>query len=112
MGRALMLAAALGMLLPSPAVAQAPPVPLNPLAPANRAKSRPKAPFDLTGTWFIDMAGSQNSWRFGPPPPANKMTADTLKHFEAAQKAAKEGKAYRDDIGQCWPAGLPLIMTR
>ena len=19
---------------------------------------------------------------------------------------------YRDDIGQCWPAGLPLIMTR
>jgi hypothetical protein len=23
-----------------------------------------------------------------------------------------EGKVYRDDIGQCWPAGLPLIMTR
>jgi hypothetical protein len=91
---------------------QAPPVPQNPLAPANLAKPRPKAPFDLTGTWFIDMAGSQNSWRFGPPPPANKMTPETLKHFEAAQKAAKEGKAYRDDIGQCWPAGLPLIMTR
>src|SRR5687768_12924187 len=94
------------------AAQQAPPVQLNPLAPANLAKPRPKAPFDLTGTWFIDMAGSQNSWRFGPPPPANKMTPETLKHFEAAQKAAKEGKAYRDDIGQCWPAGLPLIMTR
>ena len=23
-----------------------------------------------------------------------------------------EGKVYKDDIGQCWPAGLPLIMTR
>src|SRR5687768_15890605 len=112
MARALMLVAALGLLIPSQALAQAPAVPLNPLAPSNLAKPRPKPPFDLTGTWFIDMAGSQNSWRFGPPPPANTMTAETQKHFEAAQKAAKEGKAYRDDIGQCWPAGLPLIMTR
>jgi hypothetical protein len=113
MARALMLVAAIGLLSPPYAVAQqAPALPLNPLAPANLAKPRPKAPFDLTGTWFIDMAGSQNSWRFGPPPPANKMTPETLKHFEAAQKAQKEGKAYRDDIGQCWPAGLPLIMTR
>jgi len=27
-------------------------------------------------------------------------------------KLLKEGKVYKDDIGQCWPAGLPLIMTR
>ena len=86
MKSAMMLAAAIGVLIPSYAMAQAPPaVPLNPLAPANLAKPRPKAPFDLTGTWFIDMAGSQNSWRFGPPPPANKMTPETLKHFEAAR---------------------------
>ena len=109
MARALMLAAAIGLLIPPQVLAQAPAVPLNPLAPSNLAKPRPKPPFDLTGTWFIDMAGSQNSWRFGPPPAANKMTPETLKHFEAAQKAQKEGKAYRDDIGQCWPAGLPLI---
>ena len=91
-----------------------PPPPVQPsaLAKDNLAKPRPKPPFDLTGTWFIDMAGSQNSWRFGPPPPANTMTPETRKHFEAMQKAQKEGKAYRDDIGQCWPAGLPLIMTR
>ena len=104
------------LLIPFGAAAQAqqapPDVPLNPLAPSNLAKTRPKPPFDLTGTWFIDMAGSQNSWRFGPPPAVNKMTAETLSHFEAMQKAQKEGKAYRDDIGQCWPAGLPLIMTR
>ncbi len=27
-------------------------------------------------------------------------------------KAIAEGKVYRDDIGQCWPAGVPIIMTR
>src|SRR5215510_15264610 len=113
MRRRAVVAAVVAFAMAVPLAAQQPPVlPLNPLAPSNLAKPRPKAPFDLTGTWFIDMAGSQNSWRFGPPPPANKMTAETQKHFEAAQKAAKEGKAYRDDIGQCWPAGLPLIMTR
>jgi hypothetical protein len=114
-GRAV-VAAAVAFAMAVPLAAQAPTAPgdvqLNPLAPSNLAKPRPKAPFDLTGTWFIDMAGSQNSWRFGPPPPANKMTPETQKHFEASQKAQKEGKAYRDDIGQCWPAGMPLIMTR
>jgi len=84
-------------------------VPLNPLAPANLAKPRPKPPFDLTGTWFIDF-GSPNSWRFGPP--TTKLTREAQVHFDAAEKARAEGKAYRDDIGQCWPAGLPLIMTR
>jgi hypothetical protein len=33
-------------------------------------------------------------------------------HADLSQKYLKEGKVYRDDIGQCWPAGLPLIMTR
>ena len=80
MSRTWMLIAVIGLLLiPSEILAQAAPdVPLNPLAPANLAKPRPKAPFDLTGTWFIDMANSQNSWRFGPPPPANKMTPETI----------------------------------
>jgi hypothetical protein len=89
----------------------APDVQLSPLAPANLAKPRPKPPFDLTGTWFIDL-GSPNSWRFGPPPPANKLTPAAQVHFDAMKKAQAEGKVYRDDIGQCWPAGLPLIMTR
>ena len=81
------------------------------LAPANLAKPRPKPPFDLTGNWFIDVSQNPNAWRFGPPYP--KLTAAAQKHFDAAKKyAAEEGKVYRDDIGQCWPAGLPLIMTR
>ena len=98
---------------PAPEAAESavdPGVQLSALAPANIAKSRPAAPFDLTGNWFIDTSESAEAWRFGPPYP--KLTPAAQVHFDASQKAAKEGKVYRDDIGQCWPAGLPLIMTR
>jgi len=87
-----------------------PGVQLSALAPSNIAKARPAAPFDLTGNWFIDTSESPDAWRFGPPYP--KLTAAAQVHFDASQRAGKEGKVYRDDIGQCWPAGLPLIMTR
>jgi len=79
------------------------------LAPANLTKARPKPAIDITGTWFIDL-GFPGSWRFGPPYP--KLTHEAQKHFDASRKAQAEGKVYRDDIGQCWPAGVPLIMTR
>jgi hypothetical protein len=85
--------------------------PLGALAPKNLKKARPAAPFDLTGTWLNDLRFA-GSWRFGPPPPGVKLTAEAQKHFDAARKAQAEGKVYRDDIGQCWPAGLPMIMTR
>ena len=87
-----------------------PGVQLSALAPANIAIARPAPPFDLTGNWFIDVSESPEAWRFGPPYPT--LTAAAQVHFDASQRAAKEGKVYRDDIGQCWPAGLPLIMTR
>jgi hypothetical protein len=83
---------------------------LSALAPENIAKARPPAPFDLTGNWFIDVTADPNAWKFGPPYP--KLTPAAQVHFDASQAALKEGKVYRDDIGQCWPAGLPLIMTR
>jgi hypothetical protein len=84
--------------------------PLSALAPANLAKQRPPAPFNLTGNWFIDVSENPDAWRFGPPYPPLKPAAQA--HADASKKAAAEGKVYRDDIGQCWPAGLPLIMTR
>jgi hypothetical protein len=87
-----------------------PPGALGALAPANIAKPRPKAPFDLTGTW-LHGGGQNNGFRFTPPADV-KLTAEAQKHFEAAQAARAAGKVYRDDIGQCWPAGLPVIMTR
>jgi hypothetical protein len=83
---------------------------LSALAPANIAKPRPKAPFDVTGNWFIDVSQNPEAWRFGPPYP--KLTPAAQVHWDAAKKYTAEGKVYRDDIGQCWPAGLPLIMTR
>jgi len=92
-------------------VGQTPPPPqLGALAPANIAKSRPKPPFDLTGTWQHG-GGQNNNFRFSPPD-GFKLTPFAQGHYDAARKAAAEGKVYQDDIGNCWPAGLPVIMTR
>ncbi len=84
--------------------------PLSALAPANLAKLRPPAPFDLTGNWFVDTSEGPESWRFGPPWPTFTPAAQI--HVDASIKATADGRIYRDDIGQCWPAGMPLIMTR
>ena len=92
---------------PKPAAA---PVPLGALAPANLAKPRPKPAFDITGTW-LHGGGANNGFRFSPPA-GFKLTPESQVQYDAAQAAAKQGKVYRDDIGQCWPAGLPVIMTR
>jgi hypothetical protein len=85
---------------------------LSALAPENLKRERPDAPFDLTGNWFIDTKDGVDpeAWRFGPPYPT--LTPAAQQHFDASAKAAKEGKVYRDDIGRCFPAGMPLIMTR
>jgi hypothetical protein len=92
----------------SPALVK-PPVQLGALAPQNLAKPRPKPPFDLTGTWFVDLSGGL-SFRFGPPYPKFKPLAQA--ELDAGLKATAEGHAYKDYIGQCYPAGLPMIMTR
>jgi len=91
---------------PQPAAAQ----PTGALARANLAKPRPKAPFDLTGVWPHG-GGADNGFRFSPPT-GFKLTPAAQVHYDAARKAQAENKVYRDDIGQCWPAGLPVIMTR
>src|SRR5207237_4929727 len=84
-----------------------PPGSLGALAPANIAKPRPKPPFDLTGAW---LHGGESE-RFDPPA-GFKLTPEAQKHYDAAQQATKEGKIYRNDIGLCWPAGMPIMMTR
>ena len=85
-------------------------IPLSALAPENLNRARPPAPFDLTGNWFVDLNATPSAWRFGPPYP--ELTPAAQAHFDAGRAAVAEGKVYRDDIGQCWPAGMPLIMTR
>jgi hypothetical protein len=105
-----MTCAGSAVLAQGPRAPAAEPPSVGALAPANLAKPRPKPPFDLTGVW-LHGGGQNNSFRFTPPP-GTKLTPAAQVHYDAAQKAQKEGKVYRDDIGQCWPAGLPVIMTR
>src|SRR5262249_51206017 len=83
---------------------------LGALAPANIAKARPKPPFNLTGTW-LHGGGPDNNFRFAPPA-GFKLTPAAQAEYDAARKAQAEGKVYKDDIGQCWPAGVPINMTR
>jgi hypothetical protein len=114
-GASVVVAAAVPVLAqtrPAPAAQVAPAVdaPLGALAPANLKKPRPKAPFDLTGTWFVDLSKGFDTWRSGPPYP--KFKGDTAKAFLESEQAKKEGKSYHDWIGQCYPAGMPVIMTR
>jgi hypothetical protein len=80
------------------------------LAPQNLSKKRPKAPFDLTGTWFIDLRRTFGDFRFGPPYPEFNEPGQTA--MREAEEARKKGVPYRDSIGQCFPAGMPMIMTR
>jgi hypothetical protein len=103
-------AASITIAAQAPAPAPAAPAQLGVLAPANLAKPRPAPGFDITGLW-LHGGGQNNSFRYSPPEGFTLTPAAQI-HFDAARKAQAEGKPYRDDIGQCWPAGLPVIMTR
>ena len=80
------------------------------LAPANIAKPRAKAPFDVTGTWFIDLREGFSKFMFGPPYP--KFFAPGREALIESARAQAAGKTYRDAIGQCYPPGMPMVMTR
>jgi hypothetical protein len=83
---------------------------LGALAPENLNKARPAAPFNLTGTWFVDLSEGFGRFMFGPPYP--EFLGQAKLDFEEGQRARAEGRPYRDAIGQCFPAGIPMIMTR
>ena len=83
---------------------------LGALAPENLAKPRPAAPFDLTGTWFVDLSEGFVKYMFGPPYP--KFYAPGREALIESAKAQQEGRTYRDAIGQCYPPGMPMLMTR
>jgi hypothetical protein len=80
---------------------------LGALAPENLKKKRPPAPFDMTGTWFPD---NSRGFRFGPPYP--EFIGQTKADFETGQEMARTRTPWRDAIGQCYPAGIPMLMTR
>jgi hypothetical protein len=85
--------------------------PLGALARDNLAKPRPAPPFNLTGNWMFSAALNRETgnFQFFPLP---KFKPAAQASYDAYQAALKEGKAYKNDEGQCWPAGMPLLMTR
>lgn len=80
------------------------------LAPENLARPRPHPPFNLTGTWFINLRHAFADFMFGPPYP--QFYKAGREAMERAAAASKAGKPFRDASGQCWPIGMPMIMTR
>jgi hypothetical protein len=90
-----------------------PPPPALPgaLSPENLSKTRPKPPFDLTGNWMFSPQQNRDNGVFGYTPlPKLKPAAQAL--YDAGVKAGKEGKAFHNDEGACYPAGMPQLMTR
>jgi hypothetical protein len=83
---------------------------LGALAPENLAKERPAPAFDLTCTWFVDLSEGFSNFMYGPPYP--EFIGQAKLDFEEGQRARAEGRPFRDAIGQCFPAGIPMIMTR
>jgi hypothetical protein len=83
---------------------------LGALAPENIARPRPAPPFDLTGTWFVDLSEGFAKFMFGPPYP--KFYAEGREALIEAPKFAARGETYRDAIGQCYPPGMPMVITR
>jgi len=84
---------------------------LGALAPENLNAERPDPPWNLTGTWFVDLASKGfGDFMFGPPYP--EFIGQTKLDFEEGQRIRAEGGTYRDAIGQCFPAGIPMLQTR
>ena len=66
---------------------------LGALAPENLAKARPKPPFDLTGTWFVDLSDGFNHFMFGPPYP--EFIGQAKLDFEEGQRMRAQRKSWR-----------------
>jgi len=83
------------------------------LDPEHLAKDWPEAPFDLTGTWAFrgEQEWGQNYgvYEFKPHP---KWTEKGQKIYDEYQAYAKEGRRYAEPTAQCYPAGMPRLMTR
>src|SRR5690606_29571996 len=62
---------------------------LGALAPENLNKERPEPPFDVTGTWFIDLSRAFSDFMFGPPYP--EFIGQAKLDFEEGQRRRAAG---------------------
>ena len=85
------------------------------LDPDNLSKSRPKAPFDMTGVWQIrsdrEFAKRMNAnvWDF---PPLPKLTPDAAASHNEYLEGLKTGVRVADTTAYCYPPGMPRVQTR
>lgn len=86
---------------------------LGALDPENLAKIRPEAPFDVTGTWAFrgERAFSANygTYEFKPLP---ELTAKGQAFYDEYLEKARAGQRHVEPTAQCYPAGMPRLMTR
>jgi hypothetical protein len=78
---------------------------LGALSRENLDMSREAAPVDVTGTWGINMA----TWPFNPP---DTLLPQYQAMVDRAAAARSEGLVYNNDVGLCWPPGMPMMMNR
>ena len=79
----------------------------------NLAKQRPEPPFDLTGTWEFrgetEYTANYGWYEFKPHPEFTEKGKSTYAEF---QSFAREGRQYAEPTAECYPAGMPRLMTR
>lgn len=83
------------------------------LDPENLARDRPSAAFDLTGVWQYrgedGFRANYGSYEFKPMP---ELTPDAQEYYALYQETAESGERFADPARECYPTGMPRIMTR
>lgn len=83
------------------------------LDPENLAKPRPEAPFDVTGTWEFrgepEFMPNYGWYEFKPHP---EFTAKGKETYARYLSFAREGRQFTEPTAECFPAGMPRLMTR
>lgn len=64
-----------------------------------------RPPVDFTGTWSI----VTSTWQFPPP---EGLLPEYREMFERAEQLREQGLVFNNDVGQCWPPGVPMMMNR
>ncbi len=83
------------------------------LDPDHLAKDWPKPAFDLTGNWAFrgeqDWGQNYGVYEFKPHP---IWTAKGQQIYDEYQEYAKAGRRFSEPTAECFPAGMPRLMTR
>jgi hypothetical protein len=77
---------------------------LGALSRGNLAKQHASHAVDLTGTYT-----PEGFWEFQPYP---KLKPAAQELYDGVREGAAAGRTVNDVTGDCWPPGMPIIMTR